>query len=110
MRITNSMKMQLETSSNLYGVTTNPFSTQLTCGGSSGGEGARVALKGKQTGSNLNIRFLIHFIGFNLRHRNRYMRQNQMPSCEQRPIWFQTNMPAFTQQWLDRSKSFMQLG
>jgi amidase len=30
----------LETSSNLYGRTLNPFNTDLVCGGSSGGEGA----------------------------------------------------------------------
>jgi Asp-tRNA(Asn)/Glu-tRNA(Gln) amidotransferase A subunit family amidase len=38
--------MQLETSSNLFGTTVNPFNTKLTCGGSSGGEGALIGLRG----------------------------------------------------------------
>lgn len=42
--------MHLETDSNLYGVTTNPYNSNLTSGGSSGGEGALVALKGSCLG------------------------------------------------------------
>ena len=42
--------MQLETSSNLYGVTVNPFNSNLSCGGSSGGEGALVGLRGSCLG------------------------------------------------------------
>jgi amidase len=42
--------MHLETDSNLYGVTTNPHNTNLTSGGSSGGEGALVALHGSCLG------------------------------------------------------------
>jgi amidase len=42
--------MHLETDSNLYGVTTNPHNTNLTAGGSSGGEGALVALGGSCLG------------------------------------------------------------
>lgn len=38
--------MHLETSTNIYGVTTNPWNTDLTPGGSSGGESALVAMKG----------------------------------------------------------------
>ncbi|KAL8934867.1 MAG: hypothetical protein Q9211_005007 [Gyalolechia sp. 1 TL-2023] len=38
--------MHLETSNNLYGVTVNPFNRKLTCGGSSGGEGALLGLRG----------------------------------------------------------------
>lgn len=38
--------MHLETESNIYGVTTNPWNTDLTAGGSSGGESALVALRG----------------------------------------------------------------
>ena len=34
--------MHLETDSNLYGVTTNPYNTDVSAGGSSGGEGALV--------------------------------------------------------------------
>lgn len=42
--------MHLETDSNLYGVTTNPYNSSLTSGGSSGGEGALVALRGSCLG------------------------------------------------------------
>lgn len=42
--------MHLETDSNLYGVTTNPHNTNLTSGGSSGGEGALIALRGSCLG------------------------------------------------------------
>ncbi len=38
--------MHLETSTNIYGVTTNPLNTDLTPGGSSGGESALVAMRG----------------------------------------------------------------
>ncbi|KAH8725430.1 amidase signature domain-containing protein [Phaeosphaeriaceae sp. PMI808] len=42
--------MHLETDSNLYGVTTNPHNKNLTSGGSSGGEGALIALRGSCLG------------------------------------------------------------
>ncbi|KAF2727068.1 amidase [Polyplosphaeria fusca] len=42
--------MHLETDSNLYGVTVNPYNPNLTSGGSSGGEGALVALGGSCLG------------------------------------------------------------
>lgn len=42
--------MHLETDSNLYGVTTNPHNRILTSGGSSGGEGALIALRGSCLG------------------------------------------------------------
>lgn len=42
--------MHLETDSNLYGVTTNPYNTNLTSGGSSGGEGALISLRGSCLG------------------------------------------------------------
>lgn len=38
--------MHLETSSNIYGRTLNPWNLSLTPGGSTGGEGALVAFKG----------------------------------------------------------------
>ena len=47
--------MHLETSNNLYGVTVNPFNSQLTSGGSSGGEGALVALRGSCLGLGTDI-------------------------------------------------------
>ena len=47
--------MHLETSSNLYGVTTNPFNSQLTAGGSSGGEGALVGMRGSCLGLGTDI-------------------------------------------------------
>ncbi|KAF1851201.1 amidase [Cucurbitaria berberidis CBS 394.84] len=42
--------MHLETDSNLYGVTTNPHNRNLASGGSSGGEGAIIALRGSCLG------------------------------------------------------------
>ncbi|KAI2472474.1 amidase [Annulohypoxylon bovei var. microspora] len=47
--------MHLETSSNLYGVTVNPYNTTLTAGGSSGGEGALVGLRGSILGIGSDI-------------------------------------------------------
>ncbi|PQE22960.1 hypothetical protein CJF30_00008553 [Rutstroemia sp. NJR-2017a BBW] len=47
--------MHLETSSNLYGVTVNPFNTTLTAGGSSGGEGALVGFRGSCLGIGTDI-------------------------------------------------------
>lgn len=42
--------MHLETSSNLYGTTTSPYNSELTSGGSSGGEGSLGALGGSVLG------------------------------------------------------------
>jgi len=47
--------MHLETSSNLYGATTNPFNGQLTSGGSSGGEGALIGMRGSCLGLGTDI-------------------------------------------------------
>ena len=47
--------MHLETSNNLYGETVNPFNSQLTSGGSSGGEGALIALRGSCLGIGTDI-------------------------------------------------------
>ncbi|KAL9120013.1 MAG: hypothetical protein Q9187_003430 [Circinaria calcarea] len=47
--------MHLETSSNLYGVTVNPFNKNLTSGGSSGGEGALIGLRGSCLGIGTDI-------------------------------------------------------
>ncbi|KAF2174923.1 amidase [Zopfia rhizophila CBS 207.26] len=42
--------MHLETDSNLYGITVNPYNSAVTSGGSSGGEGALIALRGSCLG------------------------------------------------------------
>ncbi len=47
--------MHLETSSNLYGVTVNPFNRNLTSGGSSGGEGALIGFRGSCLGIGTDI-------------------------------------------------------
>ena len=47
--------MHLETSSNLYGVTVNPFNRRLTAGGSSGGEGALLGCRGSCLGIGSDI-------------------------------------------------------
>lgn len=38
--------MALECNNNIYGRTVNPWNRNLTCGGSSGGEGALVGFRG----------------------------------------------------------------
>jgi hypothetical protein len=38
--------MHLETDSNVYGLTVNPYNRNLTPGGSSGGEGALIGMRG----------------------------------------------------------------
>lgn len=47
--------MHLETASNLYGVTVNPYNRLLSPGGSSGGEGALLALGGSCLGLGTDI-------------------------------------------------------
>ncbi|KAF2454224.1 putative glutamyl-tRNA amidotransferase subunit A [Lineolata rhizophorae] len=47
--------MHLETSSNLYGATVNPFRRSLTSGGSSGGEGALLGLRASCLGVGTDI-------------------------------------------------------
>lgn len=47
--------MHLETSNNFYGITVNPFNSQLTCGGSSGGEGALIGIRGSCLGIGSDI-------------------------------------------------------
>ena len=47
--------MHLETASNYYGTTVNPFNRNLTAGGSSGGEGALIGLKGSCLGIGSDI-------------------------------------------------------
>lgn len=47
--------MHLECSSNLYGATVNPYNTKLTSGGSSGGEGALLGLRGSCLGIGSDI-------------------------------------------------------
>lgn len=53
--------MVLEAVSNIYGRTLNPKNTRMGPGGSSGGEGALLALKGSPVGLGSDIgRFLLH--------------------------------------------------
>ncbi|KAF2741480.1 putative glutamyl-tRNA amidotransferase subunit A [Polyplosphaeria fusca] len=47
--------MHIETDSNFYGVTVNPFNRNLSAGGSSGGEGALVGLRGSCLGIGTDI-------------------------------------------------------
>ncbi|OTB01086.1 hypothetical protein M426DRAFT_323737 [Hypoxylon sp. CI-4A] len=47
--------MAVESATNLYGVTTNPRNTTLTAGGSSGGEGALIGLRGSVLGIGSDI-------------------------------------------------------
>lgn len=47
--------MHLETSNNYYGATVNPFNRALTSGGSSGGEGALIGLRGSCLGIGTDI-------------------------------------------------------
>ena len=49
------MLMHLETSSNLFGVTVNPYNRRLTAGGSSGGEGALLGMRGSCLGIGSDI-------------------------------------------------------
>jgi Asp-tRNA(Asn)/Glu-tRNA(Gln) amidotransferase A subunit family amidase len=47
--------MHLECSNPVYGTTVNPFNRRLTCGGSTGGEGALLGLKGSPMGIGTDI-------------------------------------------------------
>jgi amidase len=47
--------MHLETSSNFYGETVNPYNRKLTAGGSSGGEGALLGMRGSCLGIGTDI-------------------------------------------------------
>ncbi|TKA82982.1 hypothetical protein B0A55_01536 [Friedmanniomyces simplex] len=47
--------MHLETDNNIYGVTVNPYNTGLTSGGSSGGEGALIGMRGSCLGIGTDI-------------------------------------------------------
>ncbi|PVF95671.1 amidase [Serendipita vermifera] len=47
--------MHLETDSNLYGVTVNPYNRNVSAGGSSGGEGALVAMRGSCLGIGTDV-------------------------------------------------------
>ena len=50
MPLINAEQMHLETASNIYGTTVNPFNRALSPGGSSGGEGALIGLHGSCLG------------------------------------------------------------
>lgn len=45
----------METNNNIYGRTVNPYNKKLTCGGSSGGEGALIACRGSALGVGTDI-------------------------------------------------------
>lgn len=47
--------MHLETDSNLYGVTVNPYCSGVSAGGSSGGEGALIGMRGSCLGVGSDI-------------------------------------------------------
>lgn len=47
--------MHLETNNHMFGPTVNPFNTDLTCGGSSGGEGASLGIHASCTGVGTDI-------------------------------------------------------
>lgn len=47
--------MHLETDSNLYGVTVNPYNRNLSAGGSSGGEGALIGMRGSCLGIGTDV-------------------------------------------------------
>lgn len=47
--------MQLETHSNFYGTTANPYNRDVSSGGSSGGEGALIAMRGSCLGVGSDI-------------------------------------------------------
>jgi hypothetical protein len=47
--------MHLETDSNLYGTTVNPYNRDVSAGGSSGGEGALIGLRGSCLGIGTDI-------------------------------------------------------
>ena len=51
--------MMLETESNVYGRTVNPWNRELTCGGSSGGEGALVGMRGSILVCS-NLTYIVH--------------------------------------------------
>lgn len=55
--------MHLETNSNVYGCTVNPYNRKLTPGGSSGGESALLGMRGSILVSvnSLSLRFLVFF-------------------------------------------------
>lgn len=85
--------MQIETSSNLYGVTVNPYNRTLTPGGSSGGEGALLGFRGSCLGVGSDIGApsfsgLIPSDIFII-----YRRQHPCPSSQQRPVWIASHYP-----------------
>ena len=67
--------MHLETDSNLYGLTTNPYNGDLSAGGSSGGEGALIGLRGSCLGIGTDVGGIMIFRdGFSvwLKHDRKY--------------------------------------
>jgi hypothetical protein len=84
---TNIILQELETDSNLYGVTTNPLNRNLTPGGSSGGEAALIAMHGSILGIGTDIgMFLTAFIATHL---------HQLITFQEDPSVFQLYRAAF---------------
>jgi len=54
--------MHLETDSNLYGVTCNPYNSNVSSGGSSGGEGALIGMRGSCLGIGSDIGGKSHLV------------------------------------------------
>jgi amidase len=53
--LSDDVQMHLEASSNFYGETVCPFNRKLTSGGSSGGEGALIGMRGSCMGVGTDI-------------------------------------------------------
>jgi amidase len=78
--------MHLETDSNLYGVTVNPYNRNVSAGGSSGGEGALLAMRGSCLGLGTDVGGTSHcsLLGHLL---TKIVRKRPESCRQQRPLW-----------------------